>query len=1020
MKPLKLIVQAFGPFAGREEIDFTKLGENPLFLIDGETGAGKSTLLDAICFALYGGTTGAEREPAEMRCDRAEPGKLTEVTLIFELNGKKYQIVRSPQQERPKVKGEGFTDHKSKATLHEILPEDETRLIVAKSVSDANQEIQDMTGLNVEQFRQVMVLPQGKFRELLKADSGSREKIFGKLFQTGIYKGIEERLKLKVSNIRIELTAHENNIRGILQAANVNEEAEIAQELEALTPDLAKANSEKVTTEKALTEAIKKKEAGETLAGLFVAYDKTQSDLSLKQQQRSEIEQNKCLLAQGRSAEKIQPILLDVVQKRKEKDQIEIDIKNAASQLDKARDKKDQAKQTFDKAAEEYKAVDSIKAERTTISAYEEKITHLMSAKKTAEQADLQKKASGNALQVLEKQRVDKISQRDQHDQQIVTTQQEIEPLSEMEINLSELTGKLDKRKKLNAECDDYQNFTEVLAEQNAKLDDSKAKAEKSNQTAKELEYQWHSGQAALLASELKSGEPCPVCGSDEHPKPAQIQGNEQLVTREEVDASRKVASENDAAMRRQEKLTDDAKRDLQECQKRIDRLTTELGNIAEKTLEEITLSHSDLSTRVSQLKAKKNSLAGLQQKFEVAKAEIIEIDTKLDTAKAQADKGRESLIEAQSAVNHLTEEVPEVYQSEGALEDALKKLDEQVTRLETAYREAENSHSQSKTDYTKAETTLSQLKGQLSRINEKMQKAATDWNDALEQSEFKDESAFNAALLNEKQQVDLSEAVQAFEDEWNQLKGAEESQKQELKDKTRPDVESLTTTLKEAINLRDIKSENWRELDKRHSQLKEIRTQLEKAHEGVAEIEAQYAIYGTLSDVASGQTGNRISLQRFVLGVLLDEVLIEASHRLKSMSKGRYLLIRKGSKAKGNRASGLDLEVEDTYTGKSRSAGTLSGGESFMAALSLALGLSSVVQSHAGGIKLDTLFIDEGFGSLDGGHLDLAIQTLMDLRDSGRMIGVISHVSELKEQMKTRVAVMASRDGSSVKIVAA
>ncbi|MDH5518888.1 MAG: SMC family ATPase, partial [Gammaproteobacteria bacterium] len=186
------------------------------------------------------------------------------------------------------------------------------------------------------------------------------------------------------------------------------------------------------------------------------------------------------------------------------------------------------------------------------------------------------------------------------------------------------------------------------------------------------------------------------------------------------------------------------------------------------------------------------------------------------------------------------------------------------------------------------------------------------------------------------------------------------------------------------------------------------------------AALDAEYAVYGTLSEVATGQTGNKISLQRFVLGVLLEDVLIQASQRLNKMTNGRYQLVRKEDRAKGNKASGLELEVEDSYTGKTRSVATLSGGESFLAALSLALGLSDVVQAYSGGIKLDTLFIDEGFGSLDQDSLDLAITTLIDLQASGRTIGIISHVTELKEQMALRVDVVSSNVGSSIRTVAA
>jgi len=206
--------------------------------------------------------------------------------------------------------------------------------------------------------------------------------------------------------------------------------------------------------------------------------------------------------------------------------------------------------------------------------------------------------------------------------------------------------------------------------------------------------------------------------------------------------------------------------------------------------------------------------------------------------------------------------------------------------------------------------------------------------------------------------------------------------------------------------------------LDKQLATLSSSADQIAQAASKSAALEAKYKVVGTLSDVANGATGDKLSLQRFVLSALLDDVLVEASARLQVMSKGRYQLLRKEQRAKGNKASGLELEVDDAYTGKVRSVATLSGGESFMAALSLALGLSGVVQAYAGGIVLDTLFIDEGFGSLDAEALELAIRTLVDLQRTGRMIGVISHVAELKEQMPIRIDITCDQSGSHLQIV--
>jgi exonuclease SbcC len=239
-----------------------------------------------------------------------------------------------------------------------------------------------------------------------------------------------------------------------------------------------------------------------------------------------------------------------------------------------------------------------------------------------------------------------------------------------------------------------------------------------------------------------------------------------------------------------------------------------------------------------------------------------------------------------------------------------------------------------------------------------------------------------------------------------------------DVANKAKPDLVAIEQTLLEKVARYQQADQAWRKIEERNNQLKAVKKKLDQAHTKNQALEAEYKVIGTLSEVANGQTGNKISLQRFVLSVLLDDVLIQASQRLVQMSKGRYQLVRKEDRAKGNKASGLELEVEDGYSGKTRSVATLSGGESFLAALSLALGLSDVVQSYAGGIKLDTLFIDEGFGSLDPESLDLAIRTLVDLQASGRMIGIISHVSELKEQMALRVDVISDRSGSRIATV--
>ena len=271
---------------------------------------------------------------------------------------------------------------------------------------------------------------------------------------------------------------------------------------------------------------------------------------------------------------------------------------------------------------------------------------------------------------------------------------------------------------------------------------------------------------------------------------------------------------------------------------------------------------------------------------------------------------------------------------------------------------------------------------------------------------------------MGEQQLHLLASEIEAYQQQCALIQAQSEQLTLKLKDKVPPDSTKLAAELEMAQQALHTAEHTWQQLHTRAALLLQTQTQLNIADTKAKSLEDEYAVIGTLADVANGNTGNKISLQRFVLSVLLDDVLLEASHRLHLMSKGRYRLLRKEDRAKGNKASGLELEVEDAYTSKVRPVATLSGGESFMAALSMALGLSDVVQAYAGGIKLDTLFIDEGFGSLDQDSLELAIRTLMDLQSSGRMIGVISHVSEMKEQINTRIDIHKTSHGSEMVVV--
>ncbi|WP_404473527.1 SMC family ATPase [Vreelandella venusta] len=862
MTPLTLTMQAFGPFAGTETIDFTALGKSPLFLINGPTGAGKSSILDAICFALYGQTTGNERDAGQMRCDQANPNLLTEVTLDFRLRDCAYRVRRVPQQERPKATGEGTTTQNAEAQLWRLTPEGEKEeCLVARKVTDANSQLHALIGLDANQFRQVMVLPQGKFRELLLAESKDREKIFSQLFQTQIFQRIEERLRTQANQIERAVNDHRQRVQGMLAASDVESEAALNDALAELAPGYENAKRDVVSASEQREQAVAAAQAGRALARQFEQHAVLVSAKAALLEQQPAVQQAQ---EQLRQHEQTQPLatLFYTLQGAQ---------KNAAS-------------------AQQHRH------------AAEQAIAPRQADHQQAQAALEEANAQHAKLPALQRQAYEL--------EQSIATRQELATREEQ-----------------------HQALASQAAQALESAEQKQRAAQQQEQYAIEQEVRWHQGQAALLAQQLENDQPCPVCGSREHPAPATPA--QALVTQQAVKQAR------DAHER--------ARQAWVNAQQTAQRLEQQAGHLDE-----------------------------------------------------QCQQLRQQLGEATSL---------------DALKASLASVKREMDTCERTWNAAHTQAQAAQTALTQAQTTLTESAQRQIEAQCALETAQSEWQAALQASPFSDEQAFNAARLEGPDQRRLSESVARFQQELAKLEGQLEASEPLLEGKTLPDVAALNANAEATKAHEEACRQTYQRLAARVNQLTDTQQRLADARRAEAALEEQYTLWGTLSEVANGRTGHRISLQRFVLGVLLDDVLIQASERLLRMSRGRYQLVRREDPSKGNKASGLELDVADTYTGKSRPVATLSGGESFMAALSLALGLSDVVQAYAGGIQLDTLFIDEGFGSLDQDALDQAIAMLSELQMGGRMIGIISHVSELKEQMPVRVDVRASRLGSSVEV---
>ena len=1019
MKPLKLTLQAFGPFAKTEHIDFTVLGNNPLFLINGPTGAGKSSILDAICFALYNQTTGAERDGAQMRCDNAAAELLTEVILDFSLGGKTYRIRRIPAQERPRTRGEGTTQQTPEAQLWILDGSDEGELLVAKKVNDATTKISELLGLNVEQFRQVIVLPQGKFRELLMANSRDRETIFSQLFQTHIYKRIEDLLKAQSAEIRRAVADNNQQIIGVLQTASVGSEIELDDEVLQLAPQLTHATTLKAQAQQAQTQATLAKQQAEALKQRFDELTKKELELENKQALQPGMLNQQKVLDDAINADKLQPLYKNYLEKSAALNKLTQDIADSSEAIKIATLEKAAAENLLNAAKQAALKITELNKQQFQLNQFTAQVTQLESARTTLASQQAKAKASQTKLDAELKKQTQLTTQQTEKENLSTALTHELTTLSTQQIALADQRSKLEKRTTLEQVRTQKIALEKNVASALKLFNTKQSQCEASQLNARETEFAWHTGQAALLAAELKSGEPCLVCGSKDHPQPAHIKDTAVLVTQAHLDAARAAEEKARIALQKAEADLNKANIEITTIQRHLSELEESLNELAHQSLEAITQTVKATETEVNRLlqiqKDQKTLLLSITQ----IKDNLATITTNLSSLQTLANDDKSALIQATTVVTQLENQIPEAYRDAKKLITELSAIEASIKQLNQALTTAQDQFENKSLSLEAKTARHAQLQAQEKTLILENTETTLSWNTTIANSCFADIKAFQAALLPETKQKTIKNIIETFTTELTGLQSVVAQLKADLATQTLPDLIKIEQALIDRNVEFNLSDKVWRELEERNNLLTNIKKQLSDIKTKTDELNAQYQIVGTLSDVANGTSGKRISLQRFVLSVLLDDVLIQASQRLNLMSKGRYRLLRREDAIGGNAAAGLDLEVEDSYTDKSRPVATLSGGESFMAALSLALGLSDVVQSYAGGIKLDTLFIDEGFGSLDTESLDLAIKTLIDLQSSGRMIGIISHVGELKEQMALRIDVKSARDGSSISTVA-
>ena len=1027
MKALRLSFQAFGPFAQLQVVDFSKLAD-ALYLINGPTGAGKSALLDAVCFALYGNTTGNEREAADMRCQYASPHTLTQVTFEFALGERRFLIERWPKQSKPKSRGQGVTEQAAGANLYQMDAQGQPQLMASRKVQQVNQAVVALLGLTSAQFRQVMVLPQGLFRQLLLASSKEREPILSQLFQTHVYGQLEKNIKEQAKAVLEQKKRLDERVQAVLDGAGVSDVDALEQALDSAGQQADQWHQAQTQCTQAKQAADRAQQKGFDWQRQFEQCQQLQHQLNQLDQQQPAINliEHQWTLAQ--KAQQLQPTF-DQWQTTQQHDQ------KARQALADHQAWYHQAQQAWQRLQPALEALQAQKAQAQTLiqtlATLEKQRPQLdqLVAYDQAWQACQDKQAALQQTWAQQSQAL--VAQQQAHEEQrqrLDALQAALADGTELVKQQSQLAQLLEAQQALHASREALAQSTQSLHQAQTTLA-QKAKADQAAQKA--LQHQqmdWHLGQAAELAAQLTPDHPCPVCGSEVHPSPAQWPQTISPVTQADLEAAQTHQTQMHQAWQaqhtevtrletRQQHWIQQCEKQRQQCQQQRQPLA-QVEALTDEDIERTQQCQAQVEQQWSRYQAQKAEIEQLQQQW-AQQTDTLEKLREAETSAKKAYQAAETQTQlAAQAYQQTWQNLATDYPTHQALTEAIEAHQTQLDQLQSEIAHTEALKEDTHNALVKATQAHKQAQTAQQQWAQETQTHHQAWQQALAQSAFADQAAFEDAQASQAKQTQWRDQIDAFYDQRKDLTARMAQLQETLAQQPRPDMQALSQSVAQAETALEQATQAYQQAYAHCSELKKAQralAEMAQSHEGLAQA---YQQVGTLSEVLNGQNEGRMSLQRYVLSVLLDDVLVNATERLKRMSKGRYGLLRQQAASKNNRSSGLELDVYDHYTGQSRPVATLSGGESFMAALALALGLSDIVQSFAGGIRLDTLFIDEGFGSLDSEALALAIETLQDLQISGRSIGIISHVQTLKAQIPQRIDVTSCGQGSQLSLV--
>lgn len=1003
MMPISLTLSAFGPYPDTITIDFESFQEDGLFLITGPTGSGKTMIFDAMIFALYGKTSGQIRQTDSLRCDHALNEIPTFVEFSFSLHQQNYTIKRNP-----KYYLEGKKTPKQPSALL-ILPDGK----MVEGIKEVNQKMISLLGVDDQQFKQICMIAQGEFTKLIMASSDEREKVLRELFHSETYQKLEEKLKVHLKTYQDKYDLLLNKRKDLMQELQVEDHQEY---LSKQTKLIASQQKEYDDLKKDLDQ---KKQQLQLYRlqnqRLIQLKDLKQQFQDLKKQENDYQELNKTVDTL-KKAQETNYLYISYIKQQKKLQTLKLNQEDFLKQLKKLekdyQEKKVQADFLDYKQQTKEKLQNQIQETKQLINQiyqYQNDYQNLQTLKQQYRMLDEEHK-----LFLKKKEKFENGLQRDQEriqsEQQVQSKyeliKQQYVRLNEQKVKVHQLSDYYDQILKLNENKSDLQEEYTVVEKQ---VDHEKMQYN-------QMEKLYFRKQAGIFALQLKEDQPCPICGSLHHPHPAQIEKED--ITKEKLDQQAKKVKQQEHRLQDilQKILLSNQKKEM--LVKQTKQLSSEL-NIQEEISKEIFIKELDhLSKDEKRMKKEYLELQDELKYIQKLKKSVALSLKDMSTYESKELKQAQSLENIQVQIHQLS----------GKLNDSLRQyeigeVNKNYQQVQKEYRQLSLEIETIQQDYEKVKNKYLEIKTKISSLNQQI----------IQEQEIYDEldNKYHTALdafINEEEFLNLKTQInqisileKKYQDYLISLKSLNEqiiSLENEVKDSTYVDLSSLSETIKEVNQQLREKNDDLEKLKIDYSLKEKMIKDIQKINQQLEKDEDTYQIYLDLYNLASGKNNARVSIERYVLATYFENMLIYANVIMKQLSQGRYQLLRKDDAGKGRSQQGLELDVFDQESGNIRSIKTLSGGESFKAALSLALGLSRMVQDYAGGIELNTLFIDEGFGSLDSQSLDQAMNCLMELHHENKLIGIISHVSDLKDRIERQLVVERKQKQSVIQMI--